>query len=143
MTDTPSSLAAANSRRHDIALSAARRAITELQADGTAVTFTAVAQASGVARSWLYDNTEMRHLIGRLRGAAPGPRHDERASAASQRSIAETLRLEIARLREENKALRDQVARQLGINRTLPAVRHTDGEDMSSPSSPAPTSGSS
>lgn len=145
MTDTPSALAAANSRRHQAALSAARRAINDLQADGTAVTFTAVAKTSGVARSWLYDNAEIRQLIGTLRGAAPrAPRRDERASAASLHGIAEARRLEIARLRKENKTLREQLARQLGINRTLPRATRADrGEDTSSPSAPAPTSTSS
>ncbi len=145
MTDTPSALAAANSRRHQAALSAARRAINDLQTDGTSVTFTAVAKASGVARSWLYDNTEIRQLIGKLRGAPPGlPRRDERASSASLQAITDALRLEITRLRDENTKLREQLARQLGINRALPrATPPHRGEDMSSPSSPAPTSTSS
>lgn len=144
MTETPSALAAANSRRHETALSTARQAISDLQADGAAVTFTAVAKASGVARSWLYDQTEIRQLIGTLRGAAPkSPRRDERASTESLHRITEALRLEITRLREENKTLREQIARQLGINRTLPTTRQAHGQDTSSPSSPAPTSSSS
>ena len=140
--EPPSALAAANSRRHLAALSAARQAISDLRASGAAVTFTAVAKTSGVARSWLYDQAELRQLIGSLRGAAPPPRRDERASTESLHRITEALRLELARLRDENKTLREQLARQLGINRTHPERRdhQPHGADMSSPSSPSPTS---
>jgi hypothetical protein len=75
----------------------------------------------------------------------PPPALDnERASAESLRRLAEGLRLELGRLREENKALRDQLARQLGINRThAKTLRPSPGEDTSSPSSPSLTSTSS
>lgn len=140
--ETPSPLEAANHRRHQAAVGAVRQAISDLQASGAAVTFTAVAKTSGVARSWLYDQAEIRQLIGRLRCAAPLSRLEGRASTESMQRIAEALRLEIARLREENKTLREQLARQLGVNRTHPERRdpRSHGEDMSSPSSPAPTS---
>jgi hypothetical protein len=142
MADTPPALAAANSRRRQAALSAARHAMAELQASGATITFAAVATTSGVARSWLYEQAEIRQLIGGLRRAGPPPlsRHDERASTESLHRIAEGLRLELARLREENKTLRDQLARQLGINRTQTTTpKPAFGEDMSSPSSPGPT----
>ena len=140
--EPPSPLAAANSRRHQATLSAARQAISDLQAAGAAITFTAVAKTSGVARSWLYDHAEIRQLIARLRCAAPPPPHHQRASTESLHRITEALRLDLARLREENKTLREQLARQLGINRTHPDQRdqQSHGDDMSSPSSPARTS---
>lgn len=143
--ETPSALAAANLSRHQAALGAARHAIADLQASGADVTFAAVAKTSGVARSWLYDQAEIRQLIGRLRDDAPPPAlHAERATAESLHQIADALRLELARLGDENKTLREQLARQLGINRTQASRSRPDtGQDMSSPSSPTPTSTSS
>ena len=141
----PAGLQAANARRHHDALSAARQAITDLQRSGNTITFTAVAKTSGVARSWLYDQPEIRQLIGQLRHSAPPAAVDnERATTESLRRMAEGLRLELGRLRDENKALRDQLARQLGRDRTHPKTLPTSpGEDMSSPSSPSLTSTSS
>jgi hypothetical protein len=136
----PAGLQAANARRHHDALSAARQAITDLQRSGNTITFTAVAKASGVARSWLYDQPEIRHIIGQLRHSAPPAAMDnERATTESLRRMAEGLRLELGRLREENKTLRDQLARQLGRDRTHAKTLTPPGEDMSSPSSPSQT----
>ncbi len=146
MTERPSTaLQKANARRHHDTLSAVHQAITDLQRSGSTITFTAVAKASGVARSWLYDQPEIRHLIGQLRHSTPPPAIDnERATAESLRRMAEGLRLELGRLRQENKALRDQLARQLGLERTHTNTRRpSPGQDMSSPSSPSLTSTSS
>lgn len=139
-----SALDAANARRHQAALVAARQAIAELQRAGSGVTFAAVAKSSGVARSWLYDQPEIRQLIARLRRTAPPPAaNNDRASTESLRRMTEGLHLELGRLREENKALREQLARQLGLNRSHNNARALPGEDMSPPSSPGPTSTSS
>ena len=109
------------------------------------MTFTAVAKSSGVARSWLYQQAELRQAIGRLRTAGPPPVVDyERASTESLHRITEALRLESARLREENRMLKDQLARQLGLNRAhQKPFTSPSGEDMSSPSSPKVTRASS
>jgi hypothetical protein len=141
----PTALQAANARRHHQAHSAVRQAITDLQRSGSIITFTAVAKTSGVARSWLYDQPDIRQLIGQLRRNAPPPAVDnQRASAESLRRMAEGLRLELGRLRQENKALREQLARQLGHDRTrATTLRPSPGEDISSPSSPSLTSTSS
>ncbi len=144
-TDAPVALKAANTRRHKAALTAAREAIATLQRSGSTVTFTAVAKSSGVARSWLYQQAELRQAIGRLRTAGPPPVVDyERASTESLHRITEALRLESARLREENRMLKDQLARQLGLNRAhQKPFTSPSGEDMSSPSSPKVTRASS
>lgn len=137
-TDVPAALKAANARRHNAALAAAKEAIATLQRSGSTVTFTAVAKNSGVARSWLYQQAELRQAIGRLRTAGPPPVVDyQRASTESMHRIAEALRLESARLREENKILKHQLAHQLGLNRAQHKPSTPPfGEDMSSPSSP-------
>ena len=139
MTELPAALAAANARRHDAALSAVRQAIGDLQRSGGTITFAAVAKASGVARSWLYDQADVRQLIGRLRRTAPPPAVDnERASTESLRRMAEGLRLELGRLREENKALRDQLARQLGLDRSQGSHRIAMTGDCQHRSPPGP-----
>jgi hypothetical protein len=141
----PTALQAANARRHHQAHCAVRQAITDLQRSGSVITFTAVSKTSGVARSWLYDQPDIRQLIGQLRRSAPPPVVDnERASAESLRRMAEGLRLELGRLRQENKALREHLARQLGHDRThATTLRPSPSEDISSPSSPSLTSTSS
>ena len=81
--DVPAALKAANTRRHQAALAAARGAIATLQRSGSTISFTAVAKSSGVARSWLYQQAELRQLIGRLRTAGPHPPSTTSAPAPS------------------------------------------------------------
>jgi hypothetical protein len=117
--DKPSPLRAANNRRHRAALTSARDAIAALQQNGSTITFTSVAQTSGVARSWLYHQPDLREHIGRLRAADPPTTVDHhRASTESLHRMIQALRLELNRLRTENKTLKDRLARQLGTNRT-------------------------
>lgn len=138
--ETPSALAAANLSRHQAALGAARHAIADLQASGADVTFAAVAKTSGVARSWLYDQAEIRQLIGRLRDDAPPPAlHAERATAESLHQIADALRLELARLRDENKTLREQPA-DLARGEPVRTVRTCPGRASLTAKSPRDTS---
>lgn len=113
-------LARVNARRHDAALAAARAAMERLCREGRAVNFGAVARAAGVSRGWLYRQADLRQEIGRLRAcAAPAPSAQaaQRASTASLRQLLEGARAEASRLRAENRALRDQLARQLGACR--------------------------
>ena len=118
--ETPTALAAANARHRNAALAAARQAINDLRRSGTAVTFVAVAKTAGVSRSWLYEQADLRQLIGRLRDATPPPIADnERASTESLRRMADALRLELSHLREENRFLKEQIAHQLGDRRAL------------------------
>ena len=88
--DVPAALKAANTRRHQAALAAARGAIATLQRSGSTISFTAVAKSSGVARSWLYQQAELRQLIGRLRTAGPArrrlPARQHRVPAPNGRS---------------------------------------------------------
>ena len=55
------------SRRHELARSKAIRAVGELDAAGTTVTFESVARAAGVSRSWLYTQPGIRDEVLRLR----------------------------------------------------------------------------
>jgi hypothetical protein len=117
---TADSLAEANARRHDSALNAAREAVERLCREGQAINFGSVSRAAGVSRTWLYSQAELRDSIGRLRSSVlptPSPEAVYRASASSLRQRLEVAGAEITRLRAENSALRDQLARQLGANR--------------------------
>jgi hypothetical protein len=65
--DNTANLITAASQRHELTRSEAIRAIRELDAAGTAVTFESVARAARVSRSWLYTQPDIRAEIQRLR----------------------------------------------------------------------------
>jgi hypothetical protein len=120
-------LARAAADRHQATLRKASDAIKHLDSSGQPVTFSAVATAAGISRTWLYRNPGIRDLITRLR-TSPPPAH---ATPAAQRATTESLRArldaareEITRLRAENAMLRERTARQLGEQR---AQGHTTG----------------
>ena len=123
--DNSAYLAQANDRRHQAALLAARQAIQELQRQGQPVNFSTVAQSAGVSRGWLYRQDQIRDLISQLRPQhAPAPAlAAQRASTSSLRQRLDTACAEITRLRTENRSLRDQLARQLGLHRMQPASK--------------------
>ena len=119
--DNSSFLAQANARRHQAALSAAHRAIQQLQRQGRAVNFSTVAHSAGVSRGWLYRQDQIRDLISRQQALQPPAARRataQRATADSLRQRLDAARAEITRLRAENRTLRDQLARHLGLQRT-------------------------
>jgi hypothetical protein len=118
--DNSAFLAQANARRRQAALSAAHRAIEQLQRQGQAVSFSTVAQSAGVSRGWLYRQDQIRDLISRQRALKPPAARvtAQRATADSLRQRLDAARAEITRLRAENRTLRDQLARHLGLQRT-------------------------
>lgn len=138
--DNSAFLAQANARRHQAALAAARHAIEQLQREGRAINYTAVAHSAGVSRSWLYRQGQIRDLISQLRQQhAPAAAHTaQRASTDSLRQRLDTARAEITRLRAENRSLRDQIARQIGLRRTQPASDKPPNNDDSTPSPQPP-----
>jgi len=106
--------------RHEAAVDRARQAIEELDRDGSAISFAAVAAAARVSRSWLYTEPGLRDVITGRRRARPAP-----AMPAAQRATTDSLierldnaRTEIARLRAENSDLHTKLARSLGEHRT-------------------------
>ena len=123
--DNSSFPAQANDRRHHAALLAARHAIQELQSQGQPVNFSTVAQSAGVSRGWLYRQDQIRDLISDLRKHEPpaAALTAQRASINSLRQRLDTACAEITRLRTENRSLRDQLARQLGLHRMQPAIQ--------------------
>jgi Family of unknown function (DUF6262) len=114
--DNSAFLAQANTRRHEAALAAARHGIDRLRREGKPVNYAAVAHAAGVSRTWLYRQDQIRDLISQLRDRQP-PAAARHASTDSLRQRLDTARTEITRLRAENRSLRDQLARHLGLQR--------------------------
>jgi hypothetical protein len=127
--DNSAYLAQANAQRHQAALTAARHAIEQLQREGTAINYTAIARTAGVSRAWLYRQDQIRDLISQLRQQhAPATAlATQRASTNSLRQQLATARAEITRLRAENRSLREQLARQLGLQRTQHATGQPRG----------------
>lgn len=119
-TDNTALVVAAQQRSQDTrhrAVDALRR----LDAAGETVTFTGVAQAAGVSRSWLYRQPDLCSEIDRLRTSgrattAPVP-SAQRASTDSLRRRLEATLDEVQRLKAENHQLREQVARRFGQQR--------------------------
>ena len=117
--DCTTLLRQANTRRHEAALAAAHHAIEQLGRDGQSVSFGAVAHTAGVSRAWLYRQPDIRKLIEQLRDDGTAPT-TQPASVASRRQRLDNARAEITRLRAENHALQDKLARHLGAQRAAP-----------------------
>jgi len=107
--------------RHVTAVDRARQAIEDLDRAGTPITFTAVANAAGVSRSWLYTQTDLTDAITRLRhttaSITPTIPAAQRATAESLRARLDAARDEIRHLRTENANMHAQLARSLGHRR--------------------------
>jgi Family of unknown function (DUF6262) len=108
--------------KHAAAIQRAREALRRLDRAGQPITFSSIAQAASVHRSWLYRQPELRAQIERLRANQQphSPRQvpaAQRASTQSHRERTEALRQETTRLRQENQTLRDQLSRALGAQR--------------------------
>ena len=120
--DNTRHIVAAAQHRHEYTRAKAVQALRALEAAGTPVTFDAIASAAGVSRSWLYTQPDLRAGIERLRAASqrasgtPLPIR-QRASDASLLRRLEAANERSRQLAEENRRLRDQLARALGEQR--------------------------
>ncbi len=120
--DNSSAIIEAARHRHQLTRSKAIRALRELDAAGTPVTFEAVARTADVSRSWLYAQPDIRAEILRLRQAtrrAPNPAipAGQRASDASLLVRLDATLKHNRKLAEENEKLRRQLAQALGEQR--------------------------
>ena len=126
MPERAEALRRAAAARHDSATARAEAALEALQRQARPVNFGQVAKAAGVSRCWLYHQPGLRQKIERLRGEPPQKRlgqGTQRASADSLRQQLHVYRDELARLRAENTALKEQLARQLGAARAASVTR--------------------
>ena len=115
--DNTAHLIAAASRRHELARSKAIRAVRELDAAGTTVTFESVAGAAGESLSWLYTQPDIRDEMscGCATSAAgqPGrrmPAHHRSSDASLPRRL-EAATARNRELAQDNQRLRHQLAK--------------------------------
>lgn len=129
MADRQEALRRAAQARHDATLARASEALGTLAGGSEPVSFRGLARTAGVSRSWLYRQPEIRAEIDRLRQSPPSRRPaapaPQRATVDSLRQLLHTHREEIGRLRAENQALKDQLARQLGAARAASVTRRS------------------
>jgi small-conductance mechanosensitive channel len=127
--DNTRHLIVAAQQRHELTRARAIQALRVLDAEGRPVTFEAVAQAAAVSRSWLYAQPDVRAEIERLRAVhrrAPAtPLPARRSSDASLLRRLEAANQRNRTLAEENRKLRDQLARALGQQRTASETTST------------------
>lgn len=122
MTSAEQPLTAATRRRSEATRQRAVEALRRLDHDGVPVTYTAVADAAGVSRSWLYRQPDLVGEIEQLRRRSR-PR-TEVVVPAAQRGSEASLTQRVAdlldanrKLQEDNRRLREQVAVLLGHQR--------------------------
>ncbi|HUK73352.1 MAG TPA: DUF6262 family protein [Streptosporangiaceae bacterium] len=125
--DNTRHIIAAARQRHELTRAKAIQALRTLDAAGTPVTFETVARAAAVSRSWLYAQPDIRAEINRLRAtyrhaSATSIPARQRASDASLRRRLEAVTQRNRDLAEENRQLREQLARALGEARA-PSLR--------------------
>jgi hypothetical protein len=123
MPPDPTPLATAARRKRKDAQTRARNALRELDQQGEAITFQAVARHARVSRQWLYQQPELRKEIERLRDrnvADMRPRVPDahRASTASLHQRNTMLLAENRRLREQVAELKRELAIAYGQRRT-------------------------
>ena len=135
-SDNSRHIIAAARQRSQYTRAKAIQALRNLDAAGEPVTFESVAQKAGVSRSWLYTEPDLRAEIEQLRAArrrattSPVPAR-QRTSEASLLRRLEAANDRIRQLTQENKQLREHLARALGEQRATtrrPGPRPGDGE---------------
>lgn len=128
--DRAAGLRAAAARKRELATARASAATRELDQRGEDVTFQSVARHAGVSRQWLYEQPALRAEIEQLRDQRdrPGKRvpSAQQASDRSLRQHIDTLRDENRRLREENTALKAELALAYGRRRETGQARHPE-----------------
>jgi hypothetical protein len=113
----PDGLAAFQRQRSAERRNAVIAAIRKLDRGGEPITVAAVASLAGVDRSYIYDQTDLLDDIRQRRATPVRPR----ARPAAERATIESLQArltsaheEIARLKAENRKIRDRLAIALG-----------------------------
>lgn len=121
--DNSAFLVQAARKRRAAALRRAEDALQRLDKVGAAITFQAVAETASVSRAWLYREPTLRAEIQRLRsdqqaqGTSARPPSAQRASDESLQCRLAAAADEVTRLRDENRQLREQVAKLHGNRR--------------------------
>ena len=127
-------------RRSEYTRAKAIQALRALDAAGEPVTFETVAKRAGVSRSWLYAQPDLRAEIEHLRAAhrrapaSPVPARQRTSDASLLRRL-EAANARIRRLTEENRQLREQLARALGEQRAATHSHTPATHECGNPSS--------
>lgn len=139
--DNSHHLIEASAARHANTLARAKRALQQLRDTAQPVSVTRLAREANVSRSWLYTQPE---LLAEIRQSpttptnSPSRHHTPSASAASLLSRLELAQQRINQLTDDNRRLRDQLARAHGQRR---AERQTGPtRDRSNPGTTGPCS---
>ncbi|MCC2280912.1 DUF6262 family protein [Streptomyces sp. ET3-23] len=124
---------AAATRRRAVA------ALRRMDATGTAITFETVAREAGVSRSWLYNQSDLRAEIERLRARhrVPATRPVPDRQRASDLSLLRRLEAATKRNRQleaENRELREALALALGERRVADLPGHPGDTPKRKPS---------
>lgn len=110
-------------KRRAAALQRTKDALQRLDKAGATITFQTVAETASVSRAWLYREPILRTEIQRLRsdlqarGTSARPPSAQRASDESLQCRLAAAADEVTRLRDENRRLREQVAKLHGDRR--------------------------
>lgn len=121
--DNSGHIIAAARRRSDDSRRRATAALRRMDASGQPLTFSTIAAAAGVSRSWLYAQDDLRRQIERLRTrqqqapAAPQIPDRQRATTASLLRRLEAATTRIRALEADNRQLRDALEHALGDKR--------------------------
>jgi len=126
--DRSSAMVAAAMARHEETQRRTIETLRRMDELGEPVNFAAVARAADVSRAWLYREPAVRAEIDRLRttqARSPQSRLPvaQRTSEPSLARRFDALRAELVTAREENRRLREALARRLGERRAGEAVR--------------------
>lgn len=99
-------------QRAEVARERAEDAINDLKAKGAKINFNSVTKASGVSKSFLYDDSIIKQRIEQLRLADIGKEMNKRArydkTSKSKDVIIVAKDSRIAKLEEENRKLRNE-----------------------------------
>lgn len=117
--DNSHHLLAATQRRAEQAREGAEATLERLRREGRPVTVAALAREAGVSRSWIYTQPALLDQVQQHNDTARRPQDGpaERASDASLRHRLELAHQRIRQLSEDNRRLRDQLARAHGALR--------------------------
>lgn len=106
-------------KQEEDALVKAEKAIVELQFMGKAINFNSVSKQSGVSKSFLYGDEQLKERIEQLREKTVNKEMNKRAkydkTAKSQNVVIEAKEKRIAKLEEENRKLKVEVEHLRGL----------------------------
>jgi hypothetical protein len=128
VTDRVEQLRQTARARHDATLARATQTLQVLALHAEPITFGRLARAAGVSRSWIYRQPELRHQVERLRQSPPQKRPNAQSTRASDDSLRQQLHIyreHVAQLKAENRALKDQLAHQLGAARAASVTKQS------------------